>query len=70
MKDVQGEKENIIKEMEEFNLEKAGLAGSKAGKALREELIELIELGNGKLDVSKASQTLQKVMKQLEKERE
>jgi len=67
------EKENIIKEMEEFNLEKAGLAGSKAGKALREELIELIELlelGNGKLDVSKASQTLQKVMKQLEKERE
>ncbi len=40
------EQENITKEMEEFNLEKAGLAGSKAGKALRKELIEL---GNGKL---------------------
>ncbi len=50
-----------------LDLEKAGLAGSKAGKALRQQLIEL---GSGKLDVSKASQSLQKVMKQLEKERQ
>ena len=53
-----------------LDLEGAGLAGSKAGKALREELIELIELGSGKLDVSKASQSLQKVMKQLERDKQ